>query len=203
MFEEMMHSKNCGVVHDFLQNDRFIHKHLIELINKEFGEEDMIKSKENLVSSFGEVRSFRDYFEMIDARVAEYKQMGGDEMMATLQKKECLILANNFIGDQFPAKVYQSRMVVPFAQVIGAVAIKDALKQETANPLKYIVYNVHDTNISQFLSFLRYWKTHGYGSHVKFASSVRVELLKEANREYAPDFKPELGVYKLRFVYDN
>ena len=163
----------------------------------------MEKSKENIVSRFGAVRSFRDYFEMLDARVAEYNQMGGDEMMANLQKKECLILANNFVGDEFPGKVYLSRMVVPFTQVIGAVAVKDVLKQEMVNPLKYIVYNVHDTNISQFLSFLRYWKTHGYGSHVKFASSVRVELLKEANREYAPDFEPELGVYKLRFVYDN
>jgi len=43
--------------------------------------------------------------------------------------------------------------------------------------LKYVIVNLHDTNISNILRFLGYFKTYGYKKFVKFSSSVRFELL--------------------------
>ena len=57
----------------------------------------------------------RDYFEMLDARVAELKQIGGGEEMMRMQRQECFILANNFVShDDTYSKTYLSRMVWPF-----------------------------------------------------------------------------------------
>lgn len=54
------------------------------------------------------------YFEMLDARVAELAHTGGGSEMANLQRQECYILANNFVGpDERFGQVYLSRMIVP------------------------------------------------------------------------------------------
>jgi hypothetical protein len=65
--------------------------------------------------------------------------------------------------------------------------------------LKYIIFNLHDTNISNFLRFLGYWRKHGYKSHVKFGSSVRLELVKDIFQGY----KNDIDAYKIRIVYDD
>ena len=48
-----------------------------------------------------------------------------------------------------------------------------------ASDLKYLIFTLHDTNISNLLRFLGYWDKYGYSKHVKFASSVRFELFRQ------------------------
>ena len=121
--------------------------------------------------------------------------------MANMQRQECFILANNFVGDDLPGKVYLSRMVVPFSQILTAVIFEDLLQTGKMSPLKYLVFNLHDTNISNFLRFLGYWDAYGYSKHVKYASSVRLEVIKETNRDY--EKSPNIGIYYIRIVYDD
>jgi hypothetical protein len=89
---------------------------LEKMVQDEFRQENVQRTKEIVEARFGEkAYNLRDYFEMLDARVAEYKQLGGHEEMANMQRQECFILANNFVGDDLPGKVYLSRMVIPFS----------------------------------------------------------------------------------------
>jgi hypothetical protein len=53
---------------------------------------------------------------MLDARVAELKHAGGDEELENMQRQECFLLANTFVGeDEMYGKVFLSRMIVPFS----------------------------------------------------------------------------------------
>ena len=47
--------------------------------------------------------------------------------------------------------------------------------------LKYVIYNLHDMNIAPILYFLGYWDRYGYSKYIKFASSLRFELLKDGD----------------------
>ena len=85
-------------------------------------------------------------------------------------------------------------MIVPFTQVIKA-KIQDS---NNFTKLKYLQFNLHDTNISNFLRFLGYWQLNGYHKHVRFASSVRLELLVEKDKCFIG--KPR---HMLRIVYDD
>ena len=67
----------------------------------------------------------RLFFEMLDTRVAELKQIGGGEEMIALQRQECFILANNFIGDPIYGNTYLTRMVRPFMDVMNAKILED------------------------------------------------------------------------------
>ena len=156
---------------------------LEKMLTEEVGEMNINETKEYLKTYFGkDISNIRDYFEMLDARVAELKHSGGGLHMLNMQRQECFILANNFIGpDDTPSKVYLSRMIVPFSQVMTAKIMDDIMAKESTK-LKYLMFNLHDTNISNFLRFLGYWRKYGYSKHVKFASSVRIEVLKEKNR---------------------
>ena len=65
--------------------------------------------------------------------------------------------------------------------------------------MKYLIFNLHDTNVSNFLRFLGYWSKYGYTKHVRFASSVRLEMFIQKI-----EGKPkEIGDYRLRIVYDD
>ena len=79
-----------------------------------------------------------------------------------------------------PSKVYLSRMIVPISNVLSSVVVADILK-EPRSKLKYLAFALHDTNLSNFLRFLGFWETNGYSKHVRFASSIRLELLKKVN----------------------
>ena len=47
---------------------------LEKMVEKEFGQENIQRTKEIVEARFGEkANNLRDYFEMLDARVAEYK----------------------------------------------------------------------------------------------------------------------------------
>ena len=147
--------------------------------------------------------NIRLFFEMLDTRVAELKQLGGGSEMIALQRQECYILANNFIGDPIYGNTYLTRMVRPFMDVMNAkiqedIALSTNQDAETSK-LKYLVFFLHDTNVSNFLRFLGYWISYGYDQHVKFASSVRLEVFRQKI-----EGKPyNINDYKVRVVYDN
>ena len=76
-------------------------------------------------------------------------------------------------------------MIVPLYDVIMAKLQEHSNKDIRSaiglsqSSLKYLIFNLHDTNVSNFLRFLGYWSKYGYQSHVKFGSSVRLELVKD------------------------
>lgn len=111
----MMHTRNCKRVHDYLNKDRWDMARLEKNLRAEFGEDFYQETKAKMEKYWGEpVKNLRDYFEMLDARVAELKHAGGGQEMIDLQRQECYILANNFIGDSdVPSKTYLSRMIIP------------------------------------------------------------------------------------------
>jgi len=132
--------------------------------------------------------------------------------MANFQRQECFILANNFVGDDPTyGNVYLSKMIVPFMQVIEHKIEQDIevhahkdeepenMNPEPLSKLKYIVWNLHDTNLSNLLRFLGYWDKYGYKKHVKYASSIRLEIFR-ANIQGKPY---QMEDYKVRFVYDD
>lgn len=99
------------------------------------------------------------------------------------QRLESFILANNFIKNgKLPGRVYLSRMIVPFTNVIANKIEQDKAKYvgnySTHSKLKYLLFVLHDFNISNFLRFIGYWKKYGYEKHVKYASSVRLEVFR-------------------------
>jgi hypothetical protein len=65
--------------------------------------------------------------------------------------------------------------------------------------LKYVLFNVHDTNLSNFLRFVGYWDKYSWDKHVKFGSSIRLELF----RQKIPGKPKASSDYLLRVVYDN
>lgn len=98
--------------------------------------------------------------------------------LAPFTEQECFILANNFYGpDPDPAKIYLSRMLLPIWQILKNVVSNSQKNLE--DPLKYLVLNLHDTNVSNFLRMLGYWEAFGYTKYTRFSSSVRLELIKE------------------------
>jgi len=96
-----------------------------------------------------------------------------------------------------PSTVYLSRMVKPMLDVFShAIELDQAgLKSD----LKYLILNLHDTNVSNFLRFLGYFEAHGYDKFVRFSSSVRIELtLTDSKAEKPIDEK-----YFVTFFYDD
>jgi hypothetical protein len=78
-----------------------------------------------------------------------------------------------------PSKVYLTRTLWPLYETFRNVI---ANKEEgNEDPLKMLILNVHETNVSNFLRFLGYWEEYGYGKFTKFSSSVRVELVKSGH----------------------
>lgn len=62
-----------------------------------------------------------------------------------------------------------------------------------------MVVNLHDTNISNILRYLKYFEENGYEKYVKFSSSVRFELMKDLELVYKKNKSP----YRVRVVFDN
>ena len=85
-------------------------------------------------------------------------------------------------------------MLMPMIKVLDNVITNR--EKEIVDPLKYLILNVHETNIANFLRFLGYWDEYGYDKFTRFSSSVRVELISR-NERYE-----QMGYY-LRVIYDN
>jgi hypothetical protein len=66
-------------------------------------------------------------------------------------------------------------MLSPLTQVFSnAISLHETMGKLL---LKYIVINLHDTNISNILRFLKYFEQNGYDKFVGFSSSIRFELV--------------------------
>ena len=72
-------------------------------------------------------------------------------------------------------------MLMPFAHVLTNKV--EQKKQGIEDKLKYLILNVHETNITNFLRFLGYWDAYGYSKFTRFSSSVRVELISRKTRQ--------------------
>lgn len=93
---------------------------LEQMVRAEFGDTLVNQDKVFLEGYFKKKAvNIKAYFEMLDARVAELKQVGGGEEMIQMQRQECFILANNFIGPNPKyGDTYLSKMIVPLYDVI-------------------------------------------------------------------------------------
>jgi hypothetical protein len=78
--------------------------------------------------------------------------------------------------------MYLSRMLTPVTQIFDNII--DFHSKIEKLDLKYIVINLHDTNISNILRFLGYFDKKGYDKFVRFSSSVRFELLIDKKHDY-------------------
>jgi hypothetical protein len=83
----MMHTRNCKKVHDYLTKDLFDMDLLERLLRINIGDELVNDTWKKLEDHFQQKASnLRDYFEMLDSRVAELKQIGGGEEMILMQR---------------------------------------------------------------------------------------------------------------------
>lgn len=128
----------------------------------------------------------REYFSQVDTRVAEIQQDGGSGYMLQLQKQLSFLLSNVYLGNGDTGannfKIFVTRMLTPALEVIMEKAMEHVDSSLPASKLKYLQFNLHDTNVANMLKFLGYWKDYGPDKHVRFASSLRFELVKQVNR---------------------
>ena len=95
----MMHTRNCTNAHKYLNDDRFDTVGLEAKIVETFGAETVEWTKKQLEAHFGEYpKDLRQYFNLLDAKIAEMYHLGDMETIGTFSKIECFILANNFYG---------------------------------------------------------------------------------------------------------
>ena len=85
-------------------------------------------------------------------------------------------------------------MLMPLADVLTNVITFNQYEWE--DKLKYLILNVHETNIANFLRFLGYWDAYGYDKFTRFSSSVRVELISRKERFW------QMGYY-IQVIYDD
>jgi hypothetical protein len=81
-----------------------------------------------------------------------------------------------------PSKVYLTRTLWPLLKVLKTVISNHQAGLE--DPLKMLVLNVHETNVSNLLRFLGFWQNWGYEKFTKFSSSVRFEIVSRPSGEY-------------------
>ena len=83
----MMHTRNCKTVHDYLNKDLWDKARLEREMDEDIGA-DIVAEMRKKVSKYWnmEIKDIRDYFEMLDARVAVYKQEGGADDMHLMQR---------------------------------------------------------------------------------------------------------------------
>lgn len=84
-------------------------------------------------------------------------------------------------------------MLIPVLEVINRVV--ELHKNGEESELKYLLLNLHDTNVSNFLRFLGYWDSYGYEKFVRFSSSVRLELIAKYSKQGTN--------YYIEAIYDN
>ena len=84
--------------------------------------------------------------------------------------------------DDWHRDIYQARMFVPIAELLGFVITFKQYGKGWEDRLKYLILNVHEMNIANLLRFLGYWDEYGYEKATKFSSSVRLELISRKER---------------------
>jgi hypothetical protein len=72
--DTMLHTRNCKHLHEYLNKDKFDVDRLDRMMKEEFGEKYYV-IKKDLEDYFGlNITNVREYFNLIDARVAELYQ---------------------------------------------------------------------------------------------------------------------------------
>ena len=94
--------------------------------------------------------------------VAELYHTGKDsDRLESYSRQLCYLTANNLYSpDEEPSKIYVSRLAVPILQMLYTV--RDNTIKRRPDMLKYLILNVRDINLSNFLRFLGYWDAFGY-----------------------------------------
>lgn len=173
------------------------------MLNEEFGHEVVNATKNGLELYFNKsITGLKRYFQLIDARIAELYQ-SDSHLTRDLQRQECFILANNFIGPVLThSNIFLSRYLAPTGLLLENVVHMAQASAGSTHPiehkLKYVIVNLHDTNLSNILRFIQYFETYGYKRYVKFSSSVRFEVLKDRLITNENDENK----YKVRIVFD-
>ena len=72
-----------------------------------------------------------------------------------------------------PKLLFETMIILPWNAVL-----RNKVKHPDSK-LKYIYYSVLDYQVGQFLDFLEFWERFGYGKFLKYASSVKIEMLAE------------------------
>jgi hypothetical protein len=69
----MMHTRNCKTLHDYLNKDQFDIALLYNMVKEYFGHDLVLSTEEMLELYYNrEITNLRQYFALVDARVAEY-----------------------------------------------------------------------------------------------------------------------------------
>jgi hypothetical protein len=194
----MLHTRNCKTLHEYLYYNKFDMDLLSSMLNDHFGEL-VSETETHLEEYFGrDITNVRQYWALVDAKVAEMYHLEHPDIRK-LQRQECFILANNFIGeDETHANMFVSRFLMPMINLFDNVIENEANKWEVQ--LKYIIINFHDTNLSNLLRFIEYFSTYGYHKYVKYSSSVRFEFLKEVNLN--SEVTELVETFRIRVVFD-
>ena len=70
----MMHTRNCKTVHNYLNKDKWDMKRLERMMDETFGKDLVDETRKKVIDYWKhDINNIRDYFEMLDARVAELK----------------------------------------------------------------------------------------------------------------------------------
>jgi len=107
-------------------------------------------------------------YDYLDVECAQY-----DNLMSAIEA--------NYMDEEH-RDIYQTRMFMPIAEVLGFVITFKQYGKGWEDRLKYLILNVHEMNIANLLKFLGYWDEYGYEKDVKFSSSVRLELISRKER---------------------
>lgn len=130
-------------------------------------------------------------------------------MLRKMQSQSSYMLWNAFNEEKGApySKAFISRMMVPMFEVLLSKVYESV--EGNLTKLKYLQFNTHDDNICTVLNFLGFWKDYGHEKFVKFASSLRFEILRETNRCYDTnredydEMEARFRMLKLRIVYDD
>ena len=85
---------------------------------------------------------------------------------------------------------------MPLAELLANVITFKQYGKGWEDRLRYLILNVHETNVANFLRFLGYWDEYGYEKFTRFSSSVRVELISRKERFWQI-------AYYVRVIYDD
>ena len=124
-FDIMLHTRNCKHLHEYLNKDRFDVARLNKMLEEEFGEL-VNKTKTHLQEYFNtSIGNIREYFTLLDARIAELYHLE-NPLARDLQRQECFILANNFVGpDPTHANMFVSRLLTPMHVLFDNIISND------------------------------------------------------------------------------
>ena len=173
-------------------------------MRQQFGDELISQTIQEIEKRYGQKPdSMRDYQAKLDSLVSELHQTHEDKaLLESFNNQLSFITANNMYGeDEEPSKVFLTRLVLPVLQTLHTV--RDNTISKKPDMLRYLILNVRDINLSNFLRFLGYWEQNGYSDsqYTKFASSLRIELIQRV--EGMDEEENLILKFYVQFIYDD